>query len=443
MSVDEPKAPRSKTGPAKLRDALLRPELDVMNFLNEIVSRFPEAISFAPGRPHESLFDVKESLESLDLFVDHFASQEAISHEQALARLGQYQRTNGIIHDLVARQVANDEGIVVDPADIMITSGAQEAMAILMLGLFDAQHDALLCADPAYIGMTGPAAITGVTIVGVPTGPEGVEPHAVIAAIAKADGLSKIPRALYLIPDFNNPLGTSIPLTTRYELLEVAKQHGLLIIEDNPYGMFAYDHEPLPTMKALDASRTVVYIGTFAKSVYPGLRIGYMIADQPYESGSLASELSRVKSMTTVTSSPITQALLGGLLLREDCSLREFVRDKVAFYRSNRDTMLVALGQAFKARAAGAQVTWNEPAGGFFLTVDLPFDFDNACLERCARDFGVIACPMSYFALDKGRDRQVRLSFSAVTPPEIETGIERFAEFVSIRMSETAELVGG
>lgn len=423
----------------RLKSCFREPLLEVMHFLNEVVSRYPEAVSFAPGRPTERHFDVEGTLGLAPRYVEHRAAATGWSPRDVWNDLGQYNKTGGIINDLIARQLELDEGIRVRPASIVVTHGCQEAMAILLLGLFEPGRDVLLVSDPTYIGITGLAAILGIEMVPVATGEQGLEPAEVAAAIDAVRTRGKRPRALYDIPDFNNPLGTRMPLPARRVLLDLLREREVLLFEDNPYGMFSYDGDPLPTLKALDEHGVVVYLGSFAKTLYPGLRAGYLVADQEAvtESGErtpLAAELSKVKSLTTVTTSPVIQAVVGALLLEGDGSLRGLMRHRIPFYRANRDRMLACLEEHL-GDAPG--VCWNRPEGGFFLTVRLPFEFGDDCLQACARDHGVIVCPMSFFALSPGRERQVRLSFSYVTEEQIEEGIGRFARFVRDRLAAT------
>jgi len=144
------------------------------------------------------------------------------------------------------------------------------------------------------------------------------------------------------------------------------------------------------------------------------------------------AELSRIKSLTTVNTSPILQAVAGGVLEAHAGSLDELIEPKRAFYRANRDAMLSALESSFRGAGLGPEkVSWNRPAGGFFLTVDMPFDFGQELVERCAEHYGVICCPMSFFSLAPGRERKIRLSFSYVSPAEIAEGVERLARFVA------------
>jgi len=262
----------------------------------------------------------------------------------------------------------------------------------------------------------------------------------VAAALRAVRQGGRVPRAVYDIPDFNNPMGTRMPLATRRALLDLARREGVLLFEDNPYGMFAYDGEPLPTLKALDEHGVVVYLGSFSKTLYPGLRIGYLVLGQEVRgvdgrpTTTLAAELSKVKSLTTVTTPPLLQAIVGGVLLEEGGSLKRLMADKLPFYRENRDRMLESLETHFGADPAlAATVRWNRPHGGFFLTLTLPFDFTEERLTACAAEYGVIVCPMSFFAIEGergGRNREIRLSFSYVTPAKIEEGIARLARFV-------------
>ena len=283
----------------------------------------------------------------------------------------------------------------------------------------------------------------GLTMIPIPTGERGLDPADVGRGIEEARRLGRRPRALYDVPDFNNPLGTRMPLEARRALLALAHEHGMLVWEDNPYGMFSYDGPPLPTLKALDEHGVVVYMGSFSKTLYPGLRLGYLVADQQVALASgrrvpLAAELSKIKSLTTVNTSPVVQAIAGGILLEAGGSLRPVVEEKLPFYRANRDRMLASLETTLGDLEG---VRWNRPEGGFFLTLSLPFDFTDDDLTACARDYGVIVCPMRFFALTPGRERQVRLSFSYVTEEQIAEGIARLARFVRDRIGAGERLV--
>jgi (S)-3,5-dihydroxyphenylglycine transaminase len=409
-----------------LSDALEHPIMSVMNFLNEVTDRHPSAVSFAPGRPASAFFGVERTGAWIERFVAHVAERRGLSKEAAWAWLGQYGPTNGVIGDLLAAHLERDHGIVVDARAIAVTHGAQEAMSILVTGLFRRDRDVLLVSEPCYIGMGGVARLAGVECVPVPAGPAGLDAHTVARAVADVRRRGKRPKALYDIPDFHNPLGTELPLSEREAILAVAKREDILVFEDNPYGMFAYDGQSPRTLKSLDTDRNVVYLGTFSKTMFPSVRVGYIVADQPYESGFLAEELSKVKSLLTVNTSQVSQALAGGILLENDCSLRALVAPRVAHYKKNRDAMLAALARELGGLAG---VSWSRPKGGFFLTVALPFAMTDADVERCAAEHGVIVCPLRWFATS-GRDREIRLSFSDTNPEAIAIGVARLGGFV-------------
>ena len=324
------------------------------------------------------------------------------------------------------------------PEAVLVTVGAQEAMAIAVCGLFDPRRDILLVTDPTYVGITGVARLLGVTVVGVPSTERGVDPDVVERSIVEASRHGRV-RAVYDVPDFNNPLGSCLPLAARTALLDVCRRHDVLLIEDNAYGMFAYDAPRLPTCKALDREARVVYIGTFAKTLFPGLRLGYLVADQQVEGGgTLADALARVKGAFTVNTPSITQAIAAGVLLNHRGSLESLVEAPRQRYKQQRDAMAAALDETFGGVPG---VSWTIPGGGFFLPVSLPFDFGAAELERCSRDYGVIVCPMSFFSIAGDRGHQIRLSFSSATPDAIADGVSRLGRFVrdELRQRERTE----
>lgn len=421
-----------------LSPRLCAPRLTVMNFLNEIVGHYPDAVSFAPGRPFEEAFDVSGAL---DAIAQHAASRSARTGRSELSELsllGQYGQTNGIIRDVVARQIALDEGIEASPEDVVVTVGCQEAMLVLLMTLFE-PGDALLVTDPTYIGVTGLADLLRIALHPVPVGPEGLAPRVLLDAVASVRARGLRPRALYDIPDFNNPRGTSMPEGARRAVLDIAAAEEMLVFEDNPYGMFAYDGPRARTLKALDDHGVVVYLGSYSKTLFPGIRVGYIVAGQPAVDAdgrvtTLSEVLSRAKSLTTVNTSPLMQAAVAGALERDAYSLEPRLQSVLPAYKERRDGMLEALEHAFRGPRALEGVSWNRPGGGFFVTLTLPFDFDEASARECAAEHGVICCPMRFFSVAGGCEREARLSFSYVTPDQIRSGIDRLAAFVRTRV---------
>ncbi|WBP91541.1 aminotransferase-like domain-containing protein [Kitasatospora cathayae] len=422
-----------------------------MNFLNEVSQRFPDAISFAAGRPFEGLFDTELVHRYLRRYTDHL--MERFDDDVALVRrtVLQYGRTKGIIHDLIARNLAVDENVVVDPESIVVTVGCQEALFLTLRALRRTEKDCLLTVLPCYVGVAGAAELVDMPLLPVKGSPEGIDLADLVAVVKRARESGLRPRALYVVADFANPSGISLDLETREQLLRLAEEHDFLLLEDNPYGIFhAPDADPLPTLKALDRDRRVIHLGSFAKTGLPGARIGYAIADQLVSDGnggtqSLADQLAKIKSMLTVNTSPIAQAVIGGKLLEHDFSLRAANARENAVYQENLRHLLAGLAERFPPDQRSG-VTWNVPTGGFFVVLDVPFPVDDELLELSARRHRVLWTPMHHFYGDGEPRHQIRLSFSYLTVDQIAVGLDRLAEFIHDqreRKSGTAPCRGG
>ncbi|SCL23417.1 (S)-3,5-dihydroxyphenylglycine transaminase [Micromonospora pallida] len=409
------------------------PQADAMNFLNEIALRFPEAVSFAAGRPHEGFFSVDLIRRYLDTYTEHLLREYNQDESLVCQDLLQYGRTKGIIHGLIAKCLSVDEGIEVDPESIVVTVGAQEGLYLVLRALRATADDVVLAVQPGYVGFTGAAELCDLPVLPVRGGPAGVDLTDLADTLRRARAAGQRPRALYLNTDFANPTGHSLSRATRDLLLRTAEDEDILLIEDNPYGIFGPDRESPPTLKALDRSRRVVYVGSFAKSGFPGARVGYVVADQRVELAgrreSLADQLARLKSMLTVNTSPIGQAVIGGKLLENGFSMRAANKREIDVYQRNLRQLLEGLAAHFPA-GSQPEVTWNTPDGGFFLLLNVPFEAGDDALERSAREHGVLWTPIHHFHGDGRPRRQIRLSFSHLSPAEIEEGLRRLAGFV-------------
>jgi DNA-binding transcriptional MocR family regulator len=429
---------------ATLHGSLADPALESMNFLNEVASRYPKAVSFASGRPFEEFFDVALIHDYLDTYCRYLRDELGYNEAQVNRTLFQYGRTKGFVHELIARELAADEKITVDPEAIVVTVGCQEAMFITVRALRADERDVLLAVSPMYVGLTGAARLADMPVWPVRSGPLGVDLDDLARQVRRAREAGLRPRGCYVMPDFANPTGVSLTVEQRRGLLEVAASENILLLEDNPYGLF-HDGPHRPTLKALDTRRQVIYLGSFAKSGFPGARVGFVVADQRVAASDddvslLADELAKIKSMLTVNTSAIAQAVVAGKLLRNDYSLAAANSRETAAYLANLRQMLDGMSRRFPARKdSPGLVTWNTPAGGFFVVVTLPFPAGDALLEYCAREHGVLWTPMSHFYSSRGGQygdgahRQVRLAYSQLTPDQIETGLDRFAAFVASR----------
>lgn len=417
-----------------LHASVSSPLLDTMTFLNEITLRYPEAISFAPGRPYDGFFGNEQIFGYMRRFLDRLA-EEGRSDEEIRTVLFQYGPTPGLIREVIADSLRRDEDIDVPAASIVVTVGAQEAMLLALRALFRDSQDVLLVSSPCYVGITGAACLLDLQVTPVPERTDGVSCADVEAAILAERAKGRRPRAFYLIPDHSNPSGTTVSVEARKELLAIAARYGVLILEDTPYRLVS-PGPPLPTLKSMDTDRLVVHLGSFSKTVFPGARVGFVIADQEVvdgdgRTGLLADELAKIKSMVTVNTPSLSQAAVAGLLLEAKGRLSTFNEPAAERYGEAMRLTLEALDRYLPPeRRSALGVSWNAPTGGFFLRVDVPFSADSEALGRSAKEFGVIWTPMSYFHAEGGGLRSIRLSTSYLSPEQIDEGAARLARFI-------------
>jgi (S)-3,5-dihydroxyphenylglycine transaminase len=401
-----------------LHTSVTDPVAASMNFLNEVAGRFPAAISLAAGRPYDAFYAVEDVDRYLGAYVAHLRGQ-GTGEARVRQAILQYGRTNGQLGEMIARMLETDEDIRVPADAVMVTAGCQEAMIIALRGLCAGPGDVVLAAEPCYVGLTGAARVLGIPVIGVPETAAGLRPETVARVAREVRASGRRPVAL--------------TAEVRRGLIETAAAEDMLILEDDPYGLFGLDDRRRPALKALDTDQRVIYLGSFAKSVFPGARVGFLVADQPVVSADgrrslLADELSTVKSMVTVNTSPIAQAVIGGVLVSCGYSLRAANGEKIAFYRHNLRALLAALDRNFGPDPAFG---WNAPSGGFFAVLTTPVRADEKLLELSARDYGVLWTPMSFFYLDGGGTHAIRLSCSALTAAQIDEGVRRLAALIT------------
>jgi (S)-3,5-dihydroxyphenylglycine transaminase len=437
-------------GPSHLRKAELHasvsdPVLDTMNFLNEVTLRYPDAISFAPGRPYDGFFDSEEIFSHIRRYLDHLMDQGS-SPEQIRTAIYQYGLTAGQIREIIADSLRVDENVDVPAESIVVTVGAQEAMLLVLRALITGPDDVLLASSPCYVGIIGAARLLDIAVAPVEEREDGFSCADLEAAILAERAQGRRPRAFYVIPDHSNPSGTTIDLPTRAELLELAARYDLLILEDSPYRLVS-PGVPLPTLKSLDRDGTVVHLGSYSKTVFPGARVGFVIADQRVtddggRTSLLADELAKIKSMVTVNTSSLSQAVVAGTLLAAGGRISELNAKAATYYGEAMQCTLRQLDKHLPAeRRAALGVRWNSPSGGFFMTMQVSFRTDDDALTRSAQDFGVIWTPMKYFYPLGGGHHGIRLSVSYLTPAEIEEGIARLAGFIEAETRRHQERV--
>lgn len=420
---------------AALHAAVDDPAIGSLGFLNEVMGRYPDAISFAPGAPHTSLLAGIDIAECVRRFTEHLEHDRGLDPVQARNLLQEYGPSRGIINHLVAGALARDCGLPVDDASVVVTVGCQEAMLLAVRVLCAGPGDVLAVVDPSFVGIVGAARLLDVPVVPVPETATGVDLDELRRVCRAERARGRRVRALYVAPDYANPSGTVLGRAARVALLDLAQDEDLLLLEDIAYGFTAPPGLDLPSLKTLDDHGRVIVLGTFAKLCLPGARVGFVVADQQVRderTGNmrpLAECMADLKTMVTVNTSPIAQAVIGGMLLQHGGSLAELGRAKADLYRRNLALLLDALDR-YVAEAV-PEVVWNRPVGGFFVRLRLPVKADMALLERSAREYRVLWTPMAPFHLAGGGVRELRLSCSYLDPSDIDTGVRRLADFLA------------
>jgi 2-aminoadipate transaminase len=392
----------------------------------------PEVISLAGGLPDTSTF----APELFAKLMSHVAAEST-------ARALQYGPTEGIASTMECIvEVMAAEGTVVDPGDLIVTTGGQQVIDLVCKTLID-PGDVIVAEAPTYPGAVPTFGAYQAEVVQIEMDADGMPIDELELTLDRLHAEGRRPKFIYTIPNFHNPGGVTMSLARRRRLVEVARERELLILEDNPYGLLRYEGEPLPTLYSLDASHAgrggasdlVIYLGTFSKILSPGLRLGWAVAPRP-----VLEKLNLGKQGADLCSSPVTQLFVAAYFRERDASggagWREYVETLKVICRRRRDVMLAALEEHL-----GEGASWTRPQGGMFIWATLPEHIDTTdLLARCE---GVAFVPGRAAYMDAHRGASsMRLNFAGVPDEDIREGVERIGEGVRKQAGLFGTLVG-
>lgn len=372
----------------------------VWPWVHQMAERNPKAVFFGGGVPPTEAIPVARLREGAD-------RAWADGAETLL-----YGEVRGYrpLRELIAERMAA-RGAIVDPADILITNGAQQGID-LAARIFIDPGDIVLTEEPTFMDALRVFRSHEAEPVGVPLDDEGLQVDALAALL---DRLPKRPKFLYTMPTYQNPMGVSMSMARRLALIDLARERGIAIVEDDPYGDLSYDGDPPPTLKSLDPE--VIFLGTFSKVLAPGLRVGW-VASSPR----LREAFFNVKEGTDIHNERImTRTVYHSALGFLDAHIAA----SSEIYRRRRDAMLDAL-----EREMPAGVRWTTPRGGFFLWVTLPDPYETDAMLPDATDRGVIYLPSSWFYPDRSWTRSMRLNFSSQPEERIAEAMRTLAEAI-------------
>ncbi|KAB1662963.1 PLP-dependent aminotransferase family protein [Pseudoclavibacter sp. CFCC 13611] len=369
------------------------------------VASRPEVVSLAGGMPFVSA-----------LPQEYLGDAARIATTTRRGEALQYGSGQGIPH--FREQICDImslEGIHAHPDDVVVTTGSQHAVD-LMSRIFLDPGDVVIAEGPSYVGSLGIFRSYQAETVHVPIDDDGLQPQALRETIARLEKAGRRIKFLYTIPNFHNPAGVTLTMERRREVLDICHQHGILVLEDNPYGLLWFDRVPPEAIRSLD-SDGVVYLGSFSKIFAPGFRLGYVLAPHAVREKLVLANESAVLSPTTFGQVMVSEYL-------EHNDWRGQIDTFRGLYRDRRDAMISALDEFLPT------LDKTHPNGGFYIWLSLPEGFDSKEMLPLAVHELVAYTPGTAFYADGTGQDKIRLSFCYPTPAEIRTGIERLSRVV-------------
>lgn len=367
----------------------------------------PTIISFAGGVPSPATFP---SARIAELAAKVVRDNAAISL--------QYGPTRGLpsLRESVA-SICRERGFATDPAtQLLMTTGSQQALYLVAVTLLD-PGDVVLVELPTYIGGAGAFYARRADLVGVTQDDDGLVPAALEETVARLEAEGRRIKFLYTIPNFQNPSGRVLASERRRAVLEIARRHDFLIVEDDPYGELCFvegvDTTPI---KKHDDEQRVIYLGSFSKVLSPGLRTGWIVGEP-----SIVRQIEIAKESVDLCSGMLDEAIIA-----EFCAAGELpgqIASVRAFYSERRGALLGALEEHFTGHAS-----WTRSAGGLFTFVTLDDGRDTAELMPRAVERGVAFVPGGAFFVDGSGENTMRLTFAKETDDRMREGIRRLAE---------------
>lgn len=362
----------------------------------------PGVISLAGGHPDTSIF-TEETL-----------ARAAYSVVRDGARALQYGPSAGLEETkTVAVEVMNTEGMPARPENVFVTNGSQQGLE-LMGRVFLEEGDAVLTEAPTYFGALNAFAAYRPRVLPVPMDGRGMRVDAAREALERAEEAGFRVKFIYTIPNFQNPSGVTLAADRRRELLDLAREYGVLILEDNPYGLLRFEGEALPNLAALETGgpERVVYLGTFSKTFAPGVRLGWVHAHPE-----ILERMRRAKKGADLGPSNLSQVMTVAYFRSgEWWGYLDRLKET---YGERRDAMLDALAEYMPEG-----VSWTRPEGGFFVWVTLPEAVDATEMAEEALVRGVAYVPGADFYPDGAVANRMRLSYSFAEPRSIWRGVE-------------------
>jgi 2-aminoadipate transaminase len=379
------------------------------------VTSRPEVVSLAGGAPF---------VEALPLdAVGEMFNQLTAVHGATTLQYGGGQgdpRLRERICEVMSRS-GIDASNGASPDDVVVTIGGQQAIDLVSRIFLD-PGDVVLAEGPSYVGALGVFQAAQADVVHVPMDDDGLIPAALAEALATVAKAGKRAKFLYTVPNYHNPAGVTLAESRRDEIIEIAKRNGLLIIEDDPYGLLGFDGEPLRALRARDRDG-VLYISTFSKTFAPGLRVGWVLAPHAVREKLVMASEAQILCPSMFAQSALATYFSTTPWLDQIKSFREI-------YRERRDALLGALTDMMPAGTR-----WTHPTGGFYVWLTLPEGLHSKEMLPRAITARVAYVPGTGFYADGTGSEYMRLSYCFPPPARIREGVRRLAGVIEQEMA--------
>ncbi len=394
-----------------LSDSAKSMKRSVIRELLKLIQK-PEIISFAGGLPAPSTFPIEELKQ---------ISNEVLEEDGADAL--QYGATEGDnkLREILTKRYQK-QGLNISTNNLVILTSSQQGLD-LAGKIFLNRGDKFICGLPSYLGGLAAFSSYGGNPVGIKFDKHGMRSDLLEETLAKMLNEGDLPKFIYVIPDFQNPAGITMPEFRRLEIIAIAKKYNILIIEDSPYRELRFEGEPQKMMYELDNSEQVIALGTFSKIFVPGFRIGWIIAHE-----AIIDKFVKAKQSTDLCTSPFVQKIAAKYL--EKGLFDKNLKGIIEMYHRKRDVMLDAF-EEFMPKG----VTWTKPEGGLFLFLNLPEDMDAQELFDIAIKKNVAFVLGSAFHCDGSGKNTMRINFSFVDEEHNRIGVQRLAESIKTLMN--------
>lgn len=366
-----------------------------------------DIISFAGGLPSPESFPI-EQLKEISCEVLDTEGPQALQY-------GATEGDNKLREILVERY--RKDGLNISVNNLIITTASQQALDLIPK-IFINPGDKIICGLPSYLGGISAFSTYGAKLVGIKLDEKGMRSDLLEQELAQMKANGEKPKFIYIIPDFQNPAGITMPESRRLEIIDIARKYDVLIVEDSPYRELRFNGQPQRTIFELEGTGQVILLGTMSKIFVPGFRIGWVVAHED-----IIDKLVMAKQSTDLCTSSFVQKIAAKYF--EKGYFDENLHKIIDSYRIKRDAMLEALR---KYMPEG--VRWTEPEGGLFLFITLPEHMDSEDLFKIAIDEKVAFVLGKVFHCDGSGKNTMRLNFSFMSKELNDEGIKRLAEAI-------------